>query len=318
LESVKCQTYKNIEIILVDDGSDDRSAEICDSYAEDDGRFKVYHIKNEGVANARNYALDRFQGEYCIFVDSDDYVLPEYVERLFLAVEESGIELATCHTIDIVDKDIVNFEKIMGECQPVIISLENYDFLARYAHFVSWGAIYSKNIIEKIRFPKDFYVGEDTVFFAMALENAGAVADIQDKLYCYVHYEQSLSNGEYNERKYSEVLAWKRVCEIFEDQNEKFNISCKAAMSLRCFWGIKRAAIDSKLNEWYCKELISTLRQNWLIFIKSNVTIKYKVSYTWLCIAAPLYLKLYRMHYTKKNINLRRKRKDEMYNYYYL
>lgn len=83
VESILSQTYKNLEIILVDDGSTDSSGKICDGYAAKDNRIKVIHKKNGGLSDARNVALDVMKGEYVTFIDSDDYVANDYVEFLY-------------------------------------------------------------------------------------------------------------------------------------------------------------------------------------------------------------------------------------------
>ena len=89
------QTYRNIEILLVDDGSTDKSGQICDSFANDD-RIRVFHTKNAGVSAARNYALDRARGDYIGFADSDDRAEPEMFETLLRCAEKSGADVALC------------------------------------------------------------------------------------------------------------------------------------------------------------------------------------------------------------------------------
>ena len=94
VESVLNQTYRNLEILLVDDGSPDRCGEICDGYATVDSRVKVIHKENGGLSDARNVALDVMKGEYVTFVDSDDYVAEDYVEYLYKLIEENGVKLS--------------------------------------------------------------------------------------------------------------------------------------------------------------------------------------------------------------------------------
>ena len=86
VDSILNQTYKNLEIILVDDGSPDRCGEICDEYAAKDSRIRVIHLKNSGVSVARNAGLDRCTGDYIAFVDSDDYIDPDMIQRLLLEI----------------------------------------------------------------------------------------------------------------------------------------------------------------------------------------------------------------------------------------
>ena len=96
LDSLKAQTLKNIEFILVDDGSTDISGEICEEYAKKDSRFKVIHQRNGGVAAARQTGLDNAHGEYVIVCDSDDWVEPDMYERMFLKAKETDADIVMC------------------------------------------------------------------------------------------------------------------------------------------------------------------------------------------------------------------------------
>ena len=96
LETVLNQTYKNLEIILIDDESPDRCPEICDQYAQKDERIKVIHQKNGGAANARNHGLDMATVEYICIIDSDDKIENNYVEKLLGAIKENKAEGVVC------------------------------------------------------------------------------------------------------------------------------------------------------------------------------------------------------------------------------
>ena len=96
IDSILRQTYSNLEILLVDDGSPDRSGEICDAYAEKDERIIVIHKKNGGLSDARNVAINCAKGEWITFIDSDDYVEESYVETLYHLAEEFGCNCAVC------------------------------------------------------------------------------------------------------------------------------------------------------------------------------------------------------------------------------
>ena len=96
LESVCGQTYKNLEIIVVDDESPDHSGEIAEEFAKKDSRVRVEHIKNRGAAGARNVGLELCTGEYILFVDSDDWIELNMVEKLLAAIEETDSDIALC------------------------------------------------------------------------------------------------------------------------------------------------------------------------------------------------------------------------------
>ena len=93
IESILNQTYRNLEILLVDDGSPDNCGRICDEYAAKDSRIRIIHKKNGGLSDARNAALDVMTGEYVTFIDSDDYVSDDYVEYLYKIIKESGVKI---------------------------------------------------------------------------------------------------------------------------------------------------------------------------------------------------------------------------------
>lgn len=157
LDSIRNQSYRNLEIILVDDGSEDSSPEICNLYCKMDARFICYHIHNNGVANARNYALDRCSGEYVVFIDSDDFVELRYVERLLNVAIMSGCKLVTCSANwideDKVDEFINNkalSDNYLANTKDFkIIDIEQYSFIGKYGHIYCWAAIYHRTIIEK-------------------------------------------------------------------------------------------------------------------------------------------------------------------------
>ena len=101
IESILNQTYGNLEIILVDDGSPDSCGKICEKYALSDSRVKVVHQKNAGVAAARNVGLDLAEGDYGTFVDSDDYIQPQMYEKMIRCAEHNHCDLVMCDCIKV-------------------------------------------------------------------------------------------------------------------------------------------------------------------------------------------------------------------------
>lgn len=297
LDSIRGQTYKNIEVLLIDDGSIDESSFICDSYAREDKRFKVYHIVNGGVSNARNFGLDRFKGEYVTFVDSDDIVSLQLVEKLFSAAIENKVALATCHSLDYIDGEKIHIENI-DEYTETVINLNEYRFTSSTAHFVSWGVLYHRSIVENLRFPLDLYVGEDTFFYAQALKLSGQIVDIDVILYYHILYENSLSQGCFDDRKYTEIISWKRICELFKGYDKLYE-SCKAALAVRCFVGIIRNLKNGNLKNELYQDMLETLRINQKYSIKYIHDIKLIFKMKILSIMPDLYCMLYKHKYKK-------------------
>ena len=96
IESVICQTYTNLEIILIDDGSKDKSGEICEEYGKKDNRIIVIHQENGGVSSARNIGLEVAKGKYISFVDSDDYIEKTFIEELYKKIKENDAQISMC------------------------------------------------------------------------------------------------------------------------------------------------------------------------------------------------------------------------------
>lgn len=96
IHSVLCQDYKNIEIILVDDGSTDKSSQICDQYASKDKRIHAYHKKNGGLSDARNFGVTKATGEYITFIDGDDVIAPDYISYLYKLIQKNHADISTC------------------------------------------------------------------------------------------------------------------------------------------------------------------------------------------------------------------------------
>ena len=96
LDSILAQTYSDLEVLVIDDGSTDRCGEVCDRFAEQDHRIKEFHTENHGLSAARNLGLDQMQGKYVGFVDNDDWIEPDMYEMLFNIAEQTNADIVTC------------------------------------------------------------------------------------------------------------------------------------------------------------------------------------------------------------------------------
>lgn len=191
--SIINQSYKNLQIILVDDGSTDVSPQICDKYAAIDGRVAVYHNSNHGPSYSRNWGIERSSGEYITFIDSDDWLEEDYVTNLVHAIVETGTELAISpNFLDYPDKSVaesIDERTLTGSLQQDLVKL--YRLMPSPCC-----KLYRKDIICKynIKFPLGKAYSEDRVFNYLYLQNIESYAYIDVPQYHYLQFvENSLT-----------------------------------------------------------------------------------------------------------------------------
>ncbi len=186
IESLLGQTYAALEILLIDDGSEDGSLEILKRYEKRDGRIRVFHKANEGLGPTRNYGLRRARGEYVMYVDSDDYVLPTIVERLVGSIREHQADISVCDWFQLVEEtgsmSVCRNEfprdtraVSAGECPDILL----------YASTMAWGKLYSRQLLLRNDIRQPSCEREDTITY-VALALADRVGYVPEPLYVYI------------------------------------------------------------------------------------------------------------------------------------
>lgn len=234
LKSICEQTYRWIEIILVDDGSTDDSLRLMEEYASLDDRIRVYHKENGGVSSARNLGLSVMRGEYCAFVDPDDYVAKEYIEWLYEAVAKTGSRLAICNGYSIMSSDEADAPNLPKRPTIESLVLSDYSLWDKASHAVCWGCLYGKDAIRDLRFDEALSVGEDTLFFIEVLCRCDTIAFINERPYYYLQYQTSATKGAFTPRRWTEVLAWQKVVQISGEAPSRFRESVLAWYAMTC------------------------------------------------------------------------------------
>lgn len=207
IDSIINQTYQNIEIILVDDGSPDNCSQICDDYAERDKRIVVVHKKNGGLSDARNYGLDVCKGEYITFIDSDDYVESNYIEVLYRLLKDTNSDISIVGTNSVYEDKAVNFEccdysnikKVIYEKEAVIIGTLNVNISQN-----AWGKLYKRYLFDEIRFPVGFLY-EDLAIVFNILDITTRVVVSDARLYNYLVRNNSIMHSKFSMKQYCEV-----------------------------------------------------------------------------------------------------------------
>ena len=216
VNSISTQTYKNLEIILVDDGSPDNCPAICDEYAASDARIKVIHKENGGLSDARNFGMDAATGKYILFVDSDDWIENNTVEKLVDIIEREQVDFVRFNSVwdgrtEIpdgtpcisepsrqLDLGLYDKEKIKREIYPRLLITHDL-FLGPVLS--AWSSFYSREFIESnnLRFDKPVKYSEDSIFSARVVTKAKTFFVIED---CYYHYcfnSESISFGRHSD-----------------------------------------------------------------------------------------------------------------------
>ncbi|MBR2215111.1 MAG: glycosyltransferase [Selenomonadaceae bacterium] len=197
VESIVNQTYSELEIILVDDGSPDNCPAICDRWARKDSRIKVIHKANGGLSDARNAGIEISTGEYLLFIDSDDYILPQMCERLLNALQEASADIALCNLFfDYGDRT----EENTGVTPPGIYTnheiLKEYFLRGNIELGVIWNKLFRRSLFfteEHIRYPVG-RLHEDQYTTHRLLYAAKKTVIIAEALYVYVQRDGSITH----------------------------------------------------------------------------------------------------------------------------
>ena len=202
LDSVKHQTFSDFELILVNDGSTDKSGEICDKYVANDERFKVIHQNNQGVSVARNAGINIAKGRYITFIDSDDYVNGDFLSNLYATICSSGADIAMCNyymvfedRTDVCMKHGYSSGNILEKDEIKSVFYKHIqDNDCTIGYFSLWNKIYRSNLIREnhIFLDTEMSFGEDMMFIMQCLKFSNKIAFIEEPLYYYEMTENGL------------------------------------------------------------------------------------------------------------------------------
>lgn len=227
IESVVRQTYKKIEIILVDDGSPDGCPQKCDDWAKRDGRIKVVHKKNAGLGYARNTGIENASGEYICFFDSDDYIADDTIEKAYEAVKKENADIGI-FGFSTVDKNgnVTNVIAPKTKCQkyvgenvlttflPDLISWNPDNGVATDLRMSAWTALYSMKLIQRNswRFVSEREIISEDVYSLLDLyRDVKTVVVIPEAFYFYCENETSLTHS-YKKDRYNRIKYFYEAC----------------------------------------------------------------------------------------------------------
>lgn len=202
LKSISSQTFEDFEVFLVDDGSTDRSGNICDEYCRIDCRFKVYHKQNGGVSSARNYALDKISGEWVYFCDADDVLYDDTLKILLENIDDNivcsmGGYVKVNNKIEILERNEI-IEKTRLSIEETLVDF----YSSKYSMFNGflWNRLFRNDIIKKnnLKFREDIYIKEDGLFIVQYLCHCkGEILYNSQPIYKYVIHSSSVMHTKF-------------------------------------------------------------------------------------------------------------------------
>ena len=261
VSSICNQTYKNLEIILVDDGSPDNSGALCDRLATEDSRIRVIHKKNGGLASARNAGIDAMTGEYAAFVDSDDYIAPEMIRSLYDLCIEHQVPIACCGIERVTDQGHVNYfnEKtedflLMTREEAMAELLENY----RITNSLCDKLIH-KSIFDGLRLTEGI-IYEDLDVMYRCIHRADRVVYTGAPYYQYYLSQGSILRSAFSPKQFDQVTIAKRRLEFYEKEYPEYLDQARVKfleMGLEVLYRSRNTPACRQL----CQDLENDLRQ---------------------------------------------------------
>ena len=265
LDSIISQTYQNLEIILVDDGSKDNSGKICDEYAERDKRIKIIHKKNGGLSDARNAGLDIAKGAFITLIDSDDWVDSDYVEQQVEGIEENDADMAiTSHKVHYKKRVIDYATKEHKTYKPEEV-LERILY-SKGVDLSAWAKLYRAELFDNIRYPKG-RLYEDAATTYKLIDRSKKIVINSISTYNYRMNDKSISRCDFNPKKMDLIVSTKEMVDFVRAKYPHLARACKRRLKYSELSTYAQLAKSKKLYPEYQEKLSRMIRKGRLSVI---------------------------------------------------
>lgn len=219
IQSILGQTFTDFELILVDDGSPDACPQMCDAIAEQDSRVRVLHQKNGGLSAARNTGIEAARGNWLGFVDSDDFVAPDFYEKLYNAAVNADADCAVC-SVQLTHEDGSRMDtppqwKVYGGGYTGEEILKTITWQNNAPYLVAWNKLYRREVFRTLRYPVG-RINEDVFVFAELFDTIKKVACVEQPLYFYRQRKDSIMQSKCTLRNLDEMWSFVHCFECFQ------------------------------------------------------------------------------------------------------
>lgn len=258
IRSIIEQTYKNLEIILVEDGSPDHCSEICDQWGEKDSRIKVIHQANGGGGKARNCAINCAEGEYIAFVDSDDYIAPCMFEVLYSQFS-NDVDIVECDYCKVEDDSKIFLNKTTDYNVKSFSTVEamRENITGHYFQQVIWNKMYRKNVIGDIRFPEGTII-DDEFWTYKVIGRARSLIHVEKVLYAYRQQNQSIMHTSFSLNRLQAIKAQEEKLEYMAQNFPELRFAVQEKLWLLCLY-LGQLSLKY-LQKLECKEAIRIIQ----------------------------------------------------------
>lgn len=279
IESILVQTYKDLEIILVDDGSPDNCGAVCDEYAIRDERIKVYHLPNGGVSVARNYGLNHCHGDYIMFVDSDDYIANDYIQHLYELLQKNNVDCVCSKCRYVTSISLSLNKQFIDKCFHLTRSeaLDELFYLNRVNEGLEigavWATLYKRQVLDNIEFEPNVIMAEDFLFKYRTFQNINELLVCDYDGYFYLQRSTSVMHSGFNKKKLNILsILQKYISKI--DQNKKIGFISRSVNIAFSILMIIPMTEEFKSEREMVIMFIKKYR--WTVLVKSKAKLKVK------------------------------------------
>ena len=290
VNSICRQTYQNLEIILVDDGSTDNSGLICDKLSQADNRIRVIHKQNGGLSSARNAGLDIAHGEFISFVDSDDTIHPRMMEVLLSLIKNKDIAICGHQEIKVnhPPQQVVSLSR-----DETLTQNELWREVFCRLNNAAWNKLYRKDLIGCLRFSEELLHGEDLIFNLNYLRVCELGAINRTKLYNYLKREGSITKSKFSSKRFLEIISKDTAYDIVKKSRPEY-LPIAELFSFRARMNVARAIYHEHLEGQYHTEILSILSyvKKHYRGVKGLMQFKERVEYTLLIYLRSIYSKI--------------------------
>lgn len=293
VESILKQTYTNLEILLVNDGSTDKSGELCDKLALRDHRIRVIHKENGGLSDARNRGIDEASSNLIGFIDSDDYIDEDMYETLYRQMVASKADLSMCGHYDVYHQIP---EKQVAEIKTWELMPEEAIKMVMEAKILSVTAVnklYKKALFEQLRF-RIGKIAEDAFIMVDLIHQCSKIVATNEKKYYYVHRENSITTQKFSLKFLNVIEAYEQNAKMISENYPDLYDVAIMRLNWAYFYVLDRLLVDNDFKDKVLEDrLISYLKKNKKsILMDSRFTRARKMSFLALCLSRKLYLRI--------------------------